>query len=80
MLKKIRIQLTLNDLINIRTGPGRLLTLWVQAGAFNRYEAFKRERRLIVITVPLNKRIFKLLIFFPLHLGGLEIHIALLKS
>ena len=33
---------------------------------------------LIVITV--TKLIFKLLIFFPLHLGRLEIHIALLKS
>ena len=32
---------------------------------------------LIVITV--TKLIFKLLIFFPLHLGRLEIHIALLK-
>ena len=30
------IQLTVNDIINTRTDPGRLSTLWVQAGAFNR--------------------------------------------
>ena len=28
-LKKIYIQLTVNDLINTRSDPGRLLTLWV---------------------------------------------------
>ena len=47
-LKKIHIQLTVNDLINTRTDPGRLLTLWVRAGAFNRYEAFKWERCLLL--------------------------------
>ena len=35
-LKKIYRQLTVNDLRNTRTDQGRLLTLWVQAGAFNR--------------------------------------------
>ena len=30
------IQLTVNDIINRCTDPGRLLTLLVQAGAFNR--------------------------------------------
>ena len=35
-LKKIYIQLNVNDLINTRTDAGLLLTLWVQAGAFKR--------------------------------------------
>ena len=35
--------ITVNDLINAR---GVYLILGVQEGAFNRWEAFKRERRL----------------------------------
>ena len=62
------------------TDPGRLLTLWVQARALNRYEAFKRERCLLLNLYHSTKLIFKLLIFFPLHLSRLEIYIALLKS
>ena len=35
-LKKIYIQLNVNDLIYTCTDTGLLLTLWVQAGAFKR--------------------------------------------
>ena len=44
-LKQIEVTLihTVNDLINAR---GVYLILGVQEGAFNRWEAFKRERRL----------------------------------
>ena len=33
------MQLTVGDLINTSTDLKRLLTSWVQAGAFKRYEA-----------------------------------------
>ena len=35
-LKRIYMQLNVNDLINNRTDAGLLSTLWVQAGAFKR--------------------------------------------
>ena len=47
-LKKIYIQLTVNDLINTHSDSGRPLTLWVQTGAFNRKEAFNREKCLLL--------------------------------